>query len=183
MTVIAWLLIVSLLLIFTLMVMASTTDGREKSPVWVRSGLVAGAALFLASGALLLSDLRGGEGTAAGVRVAQAQLMARPAIHDPWEGMGAPIPAEGRRFYVAAGCHQCHTIGAGTLVGPDLLEGVCKYDEAFLVRWILDTDSIYTELGMEAVNPGFPRMPAAGVGPDEALLIARYLESFPQPAG
>lgn len=183
MTMLAWLLILSLLLVFSMMVVASTTDGREKSPVWIRASLLAAAVIFLAAGALILRESRGeGGGIEAGVLAAQAQMIAHPARHDPWEGLGPPIAAEGRKLYVEAGCHRCHTIGAGTLVGPDLAEGVCKYDQAFLVRWILDTESVYAELGMESVNPGYPRMPATGVGPDQALLIARYLESFPQPS-
>jgi mono/diheme cytochrome c family protein len=183
MTVLAWLLILSLLLVFTMMVVASMADGREKSPVWVRSSLVAAAVIFLAAGVLMMREAgRGDGGIEAGVLAAQAQMVARPSPHDPWEGVGPPIAAEGRKLYVEAGCHRCHTIGAGTLVGPDLAEGVCKYDQAFLVRWILDTESVYAELGMESVNPGFPRMPATGVGPDQAQLIARYLESFPQPS-
>ena len=183
MTVLAWLLILSLLLVFSMMVMASMTDGREKSPVWVRASLVAAAVLFLATGLLVMREAgEGGSAIRANVLTAQAQMVPRPAPRDPWAGVGPPVAAEGRKFYVEAGCHRCHTIGAGTLVGPDLADGVCKYDEAFLVRWILDTESVYTELGMESVNPGFPRMPATGVDPDQAVLIARYLESFPQPA-
>ena len=183
MTVLAWLLILSLLLVLSMMVVASMTDGREKSPVWVRASLVAAAVIFLAAGVLMMRDAGGGSAIEGGVLSAQAQMVARPAPHDPWEGVGPPIAAEGRKFYVEAGCHRCHTIGAGTLVGPDLAEGVCKYDQAFLVRWILDTESVYAELGMESVNPGFPRMPATGIGPDQAMLIARYLASFPEPTG
>ena len=183
MTVLAWLLILSLLLVFSMMVVASMTEGREKSPVWVRASLVAAAVIFLAAGVLMMREAgRGGTGIEAGVLTAQAQMVGRAAPRDPWEGVGPPIAAEGRKFYVEAGCHRCHTIGAGSLVGPDLADGVCKYDEAFLVRWIVDTESVYTELGMDSVNPGFPRMPATGVDPDQAVLIARYLESFPQPA-
>jgi hypothetical protein len=182
MTVLAWLLILSLLLVFSLMVVASMTDTRERSPVWVRASLVAAAAFFLVAGVLVLREAGGGGGgIEAGVLAAQAQMITHSLPHDPWEGVGPPIAAEGRKFYVEAGCHRCHTIGAGPLVGPDLMEGVCKYDQAFLVRWILDAEAVYAELGMDSINPGFPRMPATGVGPDQALLIARYLESFPQP--
>jgi hypothetical protein len=183
MTLLAWLLILSLLLVLSTMVVASTTDGRGKSPVWVRGSLVAAAVIFLAAGVLALREAgAGGGGIEAGVLASQAQMLSHPALHDPWEGVGPPTAAEGRKLYVEAGCHRCHTIGAGTLVGPDLAEGVCKYDQAFLVRWILDTDTVYTELGMDSVNPGYPRMPATGVDPDQAMMIARYLESFPQPA-
>ena len=182
MTVLAWLLILSLLMVFSMMVVASMTGGREKSPVWVRASLVAAAVIFMGVGVLMMRDAGGGGGIEAGVLAAQAQMIAGPAPHDPWEGVGPPIAAEGRKFYVEAGCHRCHTIGAGPLVGPDLAEGVCKYDEAFLVRWILDTDSVYAELGMDSINPGFPRMPATGVDPDKAVLIARYLHSFPKMA-
>ncbi|MFN2238578.1 MAG: hypothetical protein ABR524_04245 [Thermoanaerobaculia bacterium] len=181
MTVLAWLVILSLLLVFSMMVVASMTVGREKSPGWVRASLVAAAVFFLAAGVLLMKEAgAGGIGIEAGVLAAQAQMVPQPASHDPWEGVGPPVAAEGRKFYVDAGCHRCHTIGAGTLIGPDLAEGVCKYDEAFLVRWILDADSVYAELGMDSINPGFPRMPAMGVDPGKAVLIARYLHSFPQ---
>lgn len=183
MTMLAWLLILSLLLVFSVMVVASRTDGGEKSLVWIRASLVAAVVFFLAAGILILREAgRGGGGIEAGVLAAQAQMIAHPAPHDPWAGVGPPVAAKGRKFYVEAGCHRCHTIGAGTLVGPDLAEGVCKYDEAFLVRWILDTESVYAELGMDSINPGFPRMPATGVDPGKAVLIARYLHSFPQSA-
>lgn len=46
---------------------------------------------------------------------------------------------DGRRAFVAQGCHGCHTVGAlGTPIGPALSHVGAKYSEAYLRRWLRD---------------------------------------------
>lgn len=49
---------------------------------------------------------------------------------------------EGRRAFVAAGCHGCHTIGTfGARIGPDLSRVGERYSASYMARWLRDPES------------------------------------------
>ena len=57
-------------------------------------------------------------------------------------GMPLPTRAETPADYFQQNCSQCHTVGGGDLIGPDL-EGVAKRkDRAWLVKFLLDPQAV-----------------------------------------
>lgn len=180
MTLLAAVLITALLVLVSLLIYGSFAVQRESPSRWIAWGVAVAGAFFVTSGALLVWQAIVLENPAA---AAQEELISpdqAAAITDPYEALGPAVAAHGRKLYLASGCHRCHSIGAGAMVGPDLIDVSSRYDEAFLVRWILDPEGIYRELGVSVVNPEFPPMPAIEIGEEEALRIAQYLRSFPR---
>ncbi|HEU5162381.1 MAG TPA: cytochrome c [Thermoanaerobaculia bacterium] len=177
MFVLAWLLVISLFCLVASIAIASVAELKSSPARWLRAATIMAGGFFAVIAALLLwqtgSHAFGGKMPAA--EASQATLA--PA-RDPFATQGPAVPAQGRKVYLDAGCHRCHSIGAGTLLGPDLIDAGARYDEAFLIRWMLDPEGIYKELGVSTVNPGFTPMPASNISEDDAILIARYLESF-----
>ena len=180
----AWLLVIALVVLVAFIAYGSVIETRTAPARWLHGAVTAAGVFFGVMVVLLLWQALGqsiGPEGEAEMPVAQAQAALAPA-KDPFAAQGPAIPAEGRKLYLASGCHRCHSIGAGPLLGPDLIDSGVKYDEAFLIRWILNPEGIYQELGVTVVNPGFTPMPATRISEDDALLIARYLKSFEGPS-
>lgn len=85
---------------------------------------------------------------------------------------------QGRELFTQR-CASCHTVGGGTLIGPDLKGVIEARDSVWLERWIVAPDQmlaandpIAVEL-LKAYN-GVP-MPNMGVTPAEAQAIIAYL--------
>jgi mono/diheme cytochrome c family protein len=180
MLVLAWLLVISLLLLVAFIVINSVAELRNGPARWLRASMIMVGSFFAVIAALLLWQtgvraLGGGTAEMPAAEAAEASVVP-PA--DPFVSQGPAIPAQGRKLFLASGCHRCHSIGAGPLLGPDLIDAGSGYDEAFLIRWILDPPGIYQELGVTTVNPGFTPMPPSAISEDDALLIAQYLRSF-----
>lgn len=179
----AWLLALALVILAGFVAYGSVMEVRSAPARWLHGAVAAGGAFFgLVAVLLLWQTLMHSMGATGpklqSVKEAQAaQARLAPPL-DPFAAQGAAIPREGRRVYLESGCHRCHSIGAGPLLGPDLIDAASKYDEAFLIRWILNPGGIYEELGVSVVNPGFTPMPASALSEDDALMIARYLQSF-----
>lgn len=179
----AVLVIAALVVLTSLLVYGSIAGQREQPSRWIAWSVAVAGAFFVTFGALIvwravllenppaaaLGDLAYGEEAA--------------PIPDPFAELGPVVPAHGRKMYLASGCQRCHTIGAGALVGPDLIDVSSRYSEEFLVRWILDPEGIYQEFGVSAVNDDYPPMPAIDLKEEEALRIAQYLRSFPPSRG
>ncbi len=96
----------------------------------------------------------------------------------------APIPAKagqplasarGREAMHKLGCGDCHSVGGGVVVGPDLRLAATKYDHATLVKWIEDPQAIYTARHRRPLNQGFSEMPSLEVSAEDAEAIAAYL--------
>ncbi len=51
---------------------------------------------------------------------------------------------DGAQIFVSK-CAQCHTIGRGDIVGPDLIGVVDERDPAWLTRWLLEPDRMLAE--------------------------------------
>ncbi len=83
----------------------------------------------------------------------------------------------GKEMFEKSGCTGCHTIGQGTLVGPDLLGIGKKYDEKTLLQWIEDPETVYSQRGQKPINPTFPEMPRPEISVDDARAIVAYLIS------
>lgn len=179
----AWLLVIALFILAGFVAYGSIMEVRSAPARWLHGAVAAGGAFFGVIAVLLLWQTLMHSMGATGpkleaVREAQAAEARLAPPHDPFAAQGPAIPREGRRVYLDSGCHRCHSIGAGPLLGPDLVDAASKYDEAFLIRWILDPDGIYKELGVTVVNPGYTPMPPSKISEDDAVLIARYLQSF-----
>lgn len=170
----AWLLVAALGILVALLVFKALREGVL--PDWFRWTVTAAGAFFAAVALLLLWEAVGPQPPGSLTPQAAALPAVSPA---PVIGIeGPPVEGTGRKVFVESGCHRCHTVGAGPLVGPDLIDAAARYRQEFLVRWILDPEGIYRELGVPSVNPGYPPMPPIAISDDEALLIARYLASF-----
>ena len=85
---------------------------------------------------------------------------------------------QGRELFTQR-CASCHTVGAGNLVGPDLLGVTEARDPAWLERWIVEPDTMLAEgdpIAAELLKTfnGVP-MPNMAVTPAEARAIMAYL--------
>jgi cytochrome c551/c552 len=86
-------------------------------------------------------------------------------------------PLDGKDLFIENRCVNCHTIGRGRFVGPDL-EGVgSRYGRQEIEQWMVNPQMIYQSKGKMPVNEGYPPMPPIGVPPEDAKLIADYLLS------
>ncbi|HSN67987.1 MAG TPA: cytochrome c [Thermoanaerobaculia bacterium] len=177
MFVLAWLLVISLFFLVAFIAVGAVAELRSAPARWLRAATILAGGFFAVIAALLLWET-GLHAIGGGMPSAEASQATLVPTKDPFAAQGPAVPAQGRKLYLEAGCHRCHSIGAGTLLGPDLIDAGAKYDEAFLIRWILDPEGIYRELGVTTVNPGFTPMPASAITEDDAVLIARYLQSF-----
>jgi len=87
-------------------------------------------------------------------------------------------PLSGKELFIKNRCVNCHTIGRGRFVGPDL-EGVgSRYGKDQIEQWMENPQMVYQSKGKMPVNEGYPPMPPLGVPPEEAEAIADYLISL-----
>ncbi len=113
-----------------------------------------------------------------------AALLAVLAAHGAWHTARVEAAAARQRASVRhrgadafhqLGCGDCHSLGGGVVVGPDLRAAAGKYDRDTLVQWIEDPESIYSRRQHRPLNPGFSEMPNLGVTAGDAEAIAEYL--------
>lgn len=107
------------------------------------------------------------------------ELMPRPI---PARAGGRPASARGPDVMAKLGCGDCHSVGGGVVVGPDLGQAAAKYDHQTLVKWIEDPQAIYAARHKHPLNRGFPEMPNLEVKTEDAEAIADYLASIPAAA-
>ncbi len=87
----------------------------------------------------------------------------------------------GRELFENKGCSECHTIGGGVEVGPDLRGITQKRDRKWLIRMILNPeemeqiDPLAKKLYQEYDEAG---MPTEELSEEEAEAILKYIESF-----
>jgi cytochrome c oxidase subunit II len=75
----------------------------------------------------------------------------------------------GRQVFMEQGCHGCHTVNKlGTPIGPDLSHVGAKYSEAYLRRWLQDS---------EAQRPS-AHMPRLELTDGQIALLAAFLKSL-----
>lgn len=122
--------------------------------------------------------------------VVSAMLMAALVLHDAWhavqaERAGAALRAaarnRGAQAFQERGCSNCHSVGSGVVVGPDLRSAPAKYDHDTLVHFIENPESVYEARHKHPLNEGFSEMPSLGVEPPEAEAIAEYLAADTAP--
>lgn len=86
-------------------------------------------------------------------------------------------PAE----YFQQKCMSCHTVGGGDDVGPDLKGVTKKRDQAWLIRFVKESQSMIEE-GDPLANELFnkykkKKMPDQELEDDEVIAILKYIES------
>lgn len=86
-------------------------------------------------------------------------------------------PLSGKELFIKNRCVNCHTIGRGRFVGPDLAGVGSRYRGEEIKQWMENPQLIYQSKGKMPANEGYPPMPPLGVSPEEAELIADYLLS------
>ncbi len=91
----------------------------------------------------------------------------------------SPQQEEGRKLF-ELNCTACHTIGAGVLVGPDLLGVTERRDLAWLKRFILEPDQMLKEEDAIALAMlrefGIP-MPNLGLREQQVEAVIAYLQT------
>jgi mono/diheme cytochrome c family protein len=92
------------------------------------------------------------------------------------------IPLSGKDLFIKNRCVNCHTIGRGRFVGPDLAGVGSRYSKEEIERWMENPQEIYQTKGKMPLNEGYPPMPPLGVSPGEAGVIADYILSAKTPA-
>ena len=92
----------------------------------------------------------------------------------------AQTPEDGQKIFQEK-CVGCHTIGKGTLVGPDLQGVTQKQDKAWLTQWISAPDKmlaakdpIAMQLFAEYKSIAMPNM---GLADDQVASLIAYLET------
>jgi mono/diheme cytochrome c family protein len=91
-------------------------------------------------------------------------------------------PINGKELFIKNRCVNCHTIGRGRFVGPDLAQVGSRYSKVEIEQWMKNSQEIYQSKGKMPVNEGYPPMPPLGVSPEQAGFIADYLRSVKTPA-
>ena len=84
----------------------------------------------------------------------------------------------GKELFLSNRCANCHTIGRGKFVGPDLYEVAKRYSKQEIITWMLNSQDIYKQKDKMPVNKGYPPMPPMNVAPEQAELIYDYLKDF-----
>ncbi|MGQ0794316.1 MAG: c-type cytochrome [Deltaproteobacteria bacterium] len=106
-------------------------------------------------------------------------LMVLAAAPDVYAQISPPEEGtEGRELFTQNRCANCHTVGRGRFVGPDLANIKDRYTKEEIAQWMQNSQSIYQSRGKMPVNEGYPPMPPMNVAPDTARLIADYLASL-----
>ena len=88
-------------------------------------------------------------------------------------------PVEKGQLMFQQKCASCHTIGGGTLVGPDLKGVMARRDRDWLVRWISTPDKMLAERDPIAIQllqefNNVP-MPNLGLSETDAATVLAYL--------
>ena len=91
-------------------------------------------------------------------------------VHTAFSQTGSELFLENR-------CANCHTIGRGRFVGPDLYDISKKYNKQQVKAWIINPDIVYSQTNKKPYNPGYPPMPRIGVTEHDADLITNFLFS------
>ncbi len=86
-------------------------------------------------------------------------------------------PISGKELFIKNRCVNCHTIGRGRFVGPDLAGVGSRYRPDEIKKWMENSQEVYQSKGKMPVNEGYPPMPPLGVSPEDAELITDYLLS------
>ena len=89
----------------------------------------------------------------------------------------------GKELFLSNRCANCHTIGRGKFVGPDLFKVAKRYSKQEIITWMLNSQDIYKQKDKMPVNEGYPPMPPMNVAPEQAELIYDYLKDFKIPKG
>ncbi len=83
----------------------------------------------------------------------------------------------GKDLFIQNRCVNCHTIGRGTFVGPDLAGISSKYSKDEIKQWIENPQQVYQAKGKMPINEGYPPMPPLQVPQAHIDVIADYLFS------
>jgi cytochrome c551/c552 len=84
---------------------------------------------------------------------------------------------KGRDLFIQNRCVNCHTIGRGRFVGPDLAGISSKYSKDEIKEWIQNPQQVYQAKGKMPINEGYPPMPPLQVPQADIDIIADYLFS------
>ena len=102
-------------------------------------------------------------------------------VHVPAEAPNVAGAEDGRKIFQTRGCNQCHTIGAGKLIGPDLKGVVSRRSADWLRSWLADPAA------MIRANPDLAKwpddfggivMPNQNLSPDEISAVITYLQKL-----
>jgi cytochrome c551/c552 len=83
----------------------------------------------------------------------------------------------GKDLFIQNRCVNCHTIGRGRFVGPDLAGISSKYSKDEIKQWIQNPQQVYQAKGTMPINEGYPPMPPLQVPQAHIDVIADYLVS------
>lgn len=84
----------------------------------------------------------------------------------------------GKELFVGNRCVNCHTLGRGRYVGPDLYKIDQRYTKQEIINWMVNSQQIYQQKGKAPLNEGYPPMPPMNVPADQAEKIYDYLVKF-----
>ncbi len=96
---------------------------------------------------------------------------------DIFAQVGAEKSDLGKDLFIQNRCVNCHTIGRGKFVGPDLAGIGGKYSKDEIKQWIENPQLVYRAKGKMPINEGYPPMPPLQVPQDHIDVIADYLFS------
>lgn len=92
-----------------------------------------------------------------------------------------PTAAEGQRLFRTRGCHTCHAVGKGTVIGPDL-KGISKRrSDEWLSRWLADPAAMIRatpDLQTWPDQYGGIIMPNQNLTTAEIQAVIAYMKSF-----
>jgi cytochrome c oxidase cbb3-type subunit 2 len=87
---------------------------------------------------------------------------------------------EGERVFLRTGCLNCHTVGKGRTVGPDLSDVRRRRTKAWLRRWLVDPPRMLQEAELRAEFKDYPvPMPNLNLSQQEVERLLEYLTSLP----
>lgn len=97
-------------------------------------------------------------------------------------GVASAVPPaqtpDGAALFTQKGCNACHTIGGGTLVGPDLKGVTDQRSTEWLTNWLTAPDQmLQTDPDAKALLAQYNNvaMPNLGLKPDEVAALIAYL--------
>jgi nitrite reductase (NO-forming) len=92
----------------------------------------------------------------------------KAAITDP--------DAEKGKVVYEAKCAMCHTVGGGDKIGPDLRGVTQRRPDAWLTRWLLETDAMLKtdSTAKELLARYKTSMPNPGLSPAEANQLVKF---------